>query len=246
MDGWLKADWPAPPGIVAGTSLRSGGVSVGSYELLNLGAHVGDSAGSVAENRRRFLAACEAPEEPVWLSQVHGTRVIVDPPRTAIAPEADAILVRGSGRVCAVLTADCLPVLFASQDGDEIAAAHAGWRGLVNGVLEATVSAMKAPPARILAWFGPAISQAAFEVGAEVRERFCGWDPAAANHFTRNARGRWQADLYGLARQRLEAAGLRQVHGGGLCTHADRQRFFSYRRDGECGRMCTFVFRKPP
>lgn len=246
MAGWLKADWPAPAGVVAGTSLRSGGVSSGPYDSLNLGYHVGDSAGCVEENRRRFLETCKVPAEPVWLSQVHGTRVIVDPPRTAIPPQADAVLVRRAGEVCAVLTADCLPVLFTSQDGDEVAAAHAGWRGLLNGVLEATVAAMIAPPGRILAWFGPAISQPSFEVGPELRDQFCDRDPAAAVHFARNARGRWQADLYGLARQRLEAAGLRQVFGGGLCTYTDRQRFFSYRRDGECGRMCSFVFRYPP
>ncbi|MCI0516614.1 MAG: peptidoglycan editing factor PgeF [Woeseiaceae bacterium] len=246
MAGWLKADWPAPAGVVAGTSLRSGGVSGGPYDSLNLGAHVGDSAGCVEENRRRFLETCKVPAEPVWLSQVHGIRVIVDPPHAAVAPEADAILVRGAGKACAVLTADCLPVLFTSQDGDEVAAAHAGWRGLLNGVLEATVAAMTAPPGRILAWFGPAISQPSFEVGPELHDQFCDRDPAAALHFARNARGRWQADLYGLARQRLEAAGLRQVFGGGLCTYADRQRFFSYRRDGECGRMCSFVFRNPP
>jgi YfiH family protein len=246
MAPWLKADWPAPTGVVAGTSLRTGGVSTGTYNSLNLGAHVGDKSASVEENRRRFRKACDLPQEPAWLSQVHGTRVIIDPIELMDPPEADAVLGRGAGTVCAILTADCLPVLFASQDDNEVAAAHAGWRGLLNGVLEATVSAMTARPGRILAWLGPAISQASFEVGPEVRAQFCNRDAAAAVHFAKNARNRWQADLYGLARQRLQTAGLRQVYGGGLCTYADPQRFFSFRRDGECGRMCSFVYRNPP
>ncbi len=245
MDRWLKADWPAPAGVVAGTSLRSGGVSVGRYSSLNLGAYVGDASDSVAENRRRFLEACDLPQEPVWLSQVHGTGVIIDPPENADSPRADAVLGRNAATVCAVLTADCLPVLFASQDDREVAAAHAGWRGLLSGVLEATLAVMISPPDRILAWLGPAISQASFEVGPEVREQFCDRDAAAAMHFAENSRGRWQADLYGLARQRLRLAGLQQVYGGGYCTYADPHRFFSYRRDGECGRMCSFVFRSP-
>lgn len=246
MAPWLRADWPAPAGVVAGTSLRTGGVSIGRHSSLNLGAHVGDACASVAENRRRFLQACDLPQEPVWIGQVHGTKVIVDPPGDADSPEADAVLGRSAGTVCAVLTADCLPVLFASLDDNEVAAAHAGWRGLLNGVLEATVSTMTARPGRILAWLGPAISQASFEVGPEVQELFCDRDAAAAVHFKANAQGRWQADLYGLARQRLQTAGLRQVYGGGFCTYTDAQRFFSYRRDGECGRMCSFVFRNLP
>lgn len=237
----LKADWPAPKGIIAGMTYRFGGISEGAYRSLNLAAHVGDDAGAVRENRRRFLVSCGLPEEPGWLDQEHGKHVITVPPRKPAA--ADGMTTRLSGVVCAVLTADCLPVLFTSVDGSVVAAAHAGWRGLAAGVLEATVNAMAEPPQHLLAWLGPAISQPAFEVGQEVRQQFCDRDPAAAVHFARNARGRWQADLYGLARQRLHAAGLRQVHGGTHCTHADEQRFFSYRRDGQCGRMCSFVFR---
>ncbi len=246
MGFWLKADWPAPVGVVAGTTVRSGGVSVGRYSSLNLGAHVGDASRNVSENRRRFMEYCRLPREPIWLSQVHGTRAVIDPEGHGDPPQADAVLGRKPGTVCAVLTADCLPVLFASLDDDEVAAAHAGWRGLLNGVLEAAVNAMAAPPGQILAWLGPAISQASFEVGPEVREQFCDREADAGMHFAPNARGRWQADLYGLARQRLCRAGLRLVHGGGYCTFADRERFFSYRRDGECGRMCSFVFRNPP
>ncbi|MDH5500220.1 MAG: peptidoglycan editing factor PgeF [Gammaproteobacteria bacterium] len=243
MTDWLKADWPAPPGVVAGTTLRSGGVSEGPFASLNLAAHVGDQSGHVAANRRRFLKECALPAEPTWLSQVHGSTVCVDTKPANPSLEADAMLCREKGAVAAVLTADCLPVLFASTADDEVAAAHAGWRGLAAGVLENTVLAMQSPAERIIAWLGPAISQLAFEVGSEVREQFCDLEPAAAAHFLRNDRGRWQADLYGLARQRLAAAGVLRIYGGGLCTYADSARFFSYRRDGECGRMCSFVFR---
>jgi YfiH family protein len=246
MEFWLRADWPAPEGVVGGTTLRTGGSSTDRYASLNLGAHVGDASEQVAENRRRFIETCGLSGEPVWLNQVHGSRVLVDPPSTAAPPEADVVVCRRPGSAAVVLTADCLPVLFASLDRDEVAAAHAGWRGLVSGVLEATVSALQSPPDRILTWLGPAISQPSFEVGPEVRERFCDHDPAAVAHFEKNARGRWQADLYGLARQRLQAAGIHRIHGGTRCTYRERARFFSYRRDGECGRMCSFVFRIPP
>ena len=239
---WISADWPAPAGIVAGTTLRTGGVSAGSYESLNLAAHVGDVASAVGINRHRFTAACKLPAEPKWLTQVHGTTV-AEAETAGPLPEADAIVAVSPGTVCAVLTADCLPVLFTSEDGREIAAAHAGWRGLANGILEATLSNLASPPARLMAWFGPAISQPAFEVGGEVRAAFLERDPKAAASFSRNERGRWQADLYRLAALRLRQAGLTRIYGGGRCTFAEQDAFFSYRRDGQCGRMATFVFR---
>lgn len=245
MSLWLQADWPAAANIVAGTTIRSGGVSESVYASLNLAAHVGDDSSHVAQNRRRFIKAAGLPAEPVWLNQVHGARVLVDPLASSGPATADGVLCSSPGTVAAVLTADCLPVLFASLDDTEVAAAHAGWRGLAAGVLEASVSSMQAEPGRILAWLGPAISQAAFEVGDEVRERFCDLDADCAGHFIANDRRRWQADLYGLARRRLAAAGVTQVFGGRYCTFADQDRFFSYRRDGECGRMCSFVFRNP-
>ena len=238
----IKADWPAPHGIVAGTTIRDGGVSLHAYSSLNLGMHVGDRRAHVAENRQRFITQCRLPAEPIWLNQVHGTAVAVDANRERPA-EADAILTRASNTVCAVLTADCLPVLLVSGDGSELAAAHAGWRGLCSGVLEAAIAEFNTPPAEILAWLGPAISQDNFEVGDEVCQAFAAHDDAAGELFIRNNRGRWQADLYGLARQRLNAAGIQQVYGGDFCTFADAGRFFSYRRDGECGRMASFVFR---
>lgn len=239
---WIAADWPAPGGIVAGSTTRAGGVSKGVYGSLNLGAHVGDSEETVAENRRRFVTQCELPGEPVWLSQVHGTDVVVDPmPGEPI--RADAILTRSANTVCAVMTADCLPVLLISDDGGELAAAHAGWRGLRDGILESTLAAFRTPHDRILVWLGPAISQERFEVGDEVHEAFVCHDGSATDCFARNDRGRWQADLCGLARRRLNAAGVQQVFGGAYCTYGDARRFFSHRRDGQCGRMASFVFR---
>lgn len=239
---WLRADWPAPANVVAGTTLRAGGASQGRYATLNLGAHVGDDPEAVRTNRCRFVEACGLPGEPPWLRQVHGTRVMAAYSASPDQP-ADAIVADRPGAVCAVLTADCLPVVFASASGREIAVAHAGWRGLSAGVLEATVAALGAPAGEVLAWLGPAISQPAFEVGQEVREVFVQGDPGAAGHFRRNDRGRWQADLYGLARLRLGRCGVTRVFGGGRCTYGEPEAFFSYRRDGQCGRMATFVFR---
>ncbi len=240
---WIPANWPAPEGVVAGTTLRYGGVSNGSFATLNLGAYADDDANAVCENRNRFRSICELPSEPRWLRQVHGNNVVIDPP-TGETPEADGAITRKSGVVCAVLTADCLPVIFAAADGAELAVAHAGWRGLASGVLEATINTMSTDPADLFAWLGPAISQAAFEVGGEVRDQFLGHDAAAADCFAENDRGRWQADLFGLARMRLRHAGIEQVSSGGYCTFSEPERFFSYRRDGACGRMASFVFRR--
>jgi len=237
---WMSADWPAPAGIVAGSTFRTGGCSSGRYSSLNLGAHVGDDPDAVRANRQQFTAECGLPSTPQWLTQVHGAEVAIEPAPLAVA---DASLTRRSGVVLAIMTADCLPVLFSADDGSEIAAAHAGWRGLAAGVLENTVSAFKAPASKIVAWLGPAISQTAFEVGSEVRHQFVAQDPGAVRFFASNDRNRWQADLYGLARQRLAAAGVTRIEGGKYCTYADAARFFSYRRDGECGRMATFIFR---
>jgi len=242
-ENWLPADWPAPQGVVAGTTLRYGGVSSGRFDSLNLGAYVDDDAGAVRENRIRFRSFCDLPSEPRWLRQVHGSHVVVDP-SAGETPEADAAITRQPGVVCVVQSADCLPVILASGDGAELAIAHAGWRGLAAGVVEATVRAMSTDPANLLAWLGPAISQPAFEIGGEVREEFLAHDPAAADCFVENECGRWQADLYGLARMRLVGAGIEQVSGGEYCTFSEPERFFSFRRDGACGRMASFVFRK--
>lgn len=243
---WVSADWPAPANIVAGTTTRRGGASTAEYASMNIAAHVGDDPDRVADNRRGFVAMCDLPGEPLWLSQVHGTKIIAAgalSPNSGI-PEADAIVSGRGNDVCAVMTADCLPILLCTIDGTEVAAAHGGWRGIAGGIIEVTVAAMSVPAKNLIAWLGPAISQPAFEVGNEVRDAFVSHNVEAVGCFLANKRGRWQADLYGLARQRLAATGVTAVFGGAHCTYADDERFFSYRRDGQCGRMASFIFRR--
>jgi YfiH family protein len=237
----LTPEWAAPPAVRAAFTLRGGGVSAPPFDSLNLGAHVGDEPAAVAENRRRVREVLELPAEPAWLEQVHGTRVADLETSGTLAP-ADAVLTRTRGQVCAVQVADCMPVVFAARDACAVAVAHAGWRGLAAGVLEATVAALGARPGGLLAWLGPAISQPHFEVGAEVREAFLKSDPGGSGAFVRNARGRWQCDLVALARRRLDALGVTAVAGGSWCTYADPVRFFSFRRDGRCGRMAALVW----
>jgi polyphenol oxidase len=239
----LRPDWPAPPNVGAAMTTRAGGVSQQSYHSLNLGAN-GDDPAHVAENRRRLRAALDLPGEPVWLRQVHGVQV-VDAARVKAgdAPEADASFTTEPGVVCAVQAADCLPVLLCDDAGTVVAAAHAGWRGLCAGVLEATVRALPARPDALMAWLGAAIGPQSFEVGAEVRDAFVAVDPAAAAAFAPGrAEGKFMADLYALARQRLAAAGVLRVSGGGLDTLREPGRFFSYRRDGRCGRMAALAW----
>ena len=239
---WIEADWPAPLGILAGCTTRIGGVSQDEFAALNLGLHVGDDPTHVADNRRLMTLGCGLANEPAWLDQVHGTHVVVDPgPVQSL--EADAIVSTRSDAVCAIMVADCLPVLFVSENGEEVGAAHAGWRGLCNGVLEATVEAFETSAENLLVWLGPAISQEHFEVDDEVRDAFIDHDRIAAQCFTQNLQGGWQADLCSLAEQRLHGMGVQQIYGGGLCTFSDPQRFFSYRRNGQCGRMAAFVAR---
>ena len=239
---WIPADWPAPDNIVAGTTTRVGGVSTGVFESLNLGAHVGDDPTDVAENRSRFVTMCDLPGEPDWLTQVHGMAVSVAG-ETSVA-EADATIARHPEAVVAVLTADCLPILLCARSGKEVAAIHGGWRGLAAGVVAATMSRMTTAPGELMAWLGPAISQSAFEVGDEVRQAFVDLEVAVDECFEPNEHCRWQADLFGLARLQLRAAGVVAVYGGEYCTYRDSTRFFSYRRDGECGRMASFVCQK--
>ena len=241
----LTPRWPAPPGVRAAFTLRGGGVSAAPFDSLNLGTHVGDAAAAVVENRQRVRRSLSLPAEPRWLEQVHGAEVIeVRGDACDSAPIADGIVSREAGVVAAVQVADCLPVLFAAHDASVVAAAHAGWRGLAAGVLEATVARTGVAPARLLAWLGPAIARAHFEVGAEVREAFVARAARAAAAFIPNSRGRWQCDLHMLARQRLEAVGVASVFGGEWCTFADPGRFFSYRRDGRCGRMAALIWRE--
>jgi len=253
---WAVPDWPAPRGVRVLSTWRGGGVSGGSYASLNLGGHAGDAAAAVAENRSRLRRAAGLPGEPVWLKQVHGTRVVdLDAPGPGLGtgsgavpgtlveePGADAAFTRQPGRVCAILTADCLPLVFATEPGDRVGAAHAGWRGLAAGVIEAAVLALCAPPERLLVWLGPAIGPLHFEVGAEVREALLKQDLGAEAAFVPNARGRFMADLYALARRRLAALGVSRIYGGDECTYARADRYFSYRRDGVTGRQATLIW----
>lgn len=237
----LVPDWPAPHNVRALQTTRRGGISTAPYDSLNLGSHVGDAPLAVAHNR--MLLAPLLPSEPVWLEQVHGTTV-VDAARADCRPRADACITMHAGAVCVVMTADCLPLLLCDSGGSVVGAAHAGWRGLCDGVIEHTVQAMQVPPASLMAWLGPAISQEAFAVGEEVRAAFIAQQAEAGAAFVPGAAGKWQADIYMLARQRLLALGITQIYGGGFCTHADRARFYSYRRDGRCGRMGTFIWKE--
>ncbi|MDP1923925.1 MAG: peptidoglycan editing factor PgeF [Thiobacillus sp.] len=218
-------------------STREGGVSHAPWASLNLGDHVGDDPAHVAANRARLR--CALPSEPGWLKQVHSATVVE---AGLNVPEADAAYSRKAGTVCAVLTADCLPALFCDRAGSVVAAAHAGWRGLAYGVLEATVAAMQVPPGEILAWMGAAIGPQAFEVGDEVRQVFVAQHPETAAAFFPHAPGKWLADIYQLARVRLNHAGVPAVYGGGRCTFTETERFFSYRRDGVTGRMASLIW----
>jgi polyphenol oxidase len=237
---FLYPEWAAPPGVRAAMTTRQGGVSREPYANFNLAQHVGDDPAAVAENRRRLRAALELPAEPAWLDQVHGARVAVLP--SAAEEPADGVVTLEHGAVCAVLVADCLPVFLASRAGDRVGIAHAGWRGLAAGVVEATIAALDCAPAELVAWLGPSIGPDAFEVGGEVRDAFLAGDPGAAAAFRAGRRDRWLADLTMLARRRLAAAGVVAVTGGDRCTHSDPARFYSYRRDGATGRMAALAW----
>ena len=239
----IVPDWPAPEAIGCLSTGRKGGVSHAPFNSWNLGDHVGDVAADVAANRGQLRAGL--PGEPLWLQQVHGTVVVdADLCRSGV-PEADAAVARQPGRICAVLTADCLPVLLCDRGGQVVAAAHDGWRGLLAGILERTVEAMGARGEDVLAWLGPAIGPNAFEVGDEVRAAFVAEDPRAAAGFVRgHGPGKWWADLPKLARARLARRGVTQVYGGDRCTFGEPDHFFSYRRDGTTGRMVSLIWRK--
>ena len=225
------------------TSLRTGpGASRAPFDRFNLGARCDDDPDAVLTNRGALRSALDLPEPPRWLRQVHGRSVAIDPDRDE--PEADAAVTSVAGSVLAVLTADCLPVLLCADDGSEVAAAHAGWRGLAAGVLEATVSAMRTSPDRVLAWLGPAAGPQAYEVGEEVREAFLSSDKRNEFAFVARRQDHWLVDLYALARRRLDGAGVERVYGGSLCTISDAARFYSHRRDGRTGRMASLIWRE--
>lgn len=241
-DKYLVPNWEAPKNIKAVVTSRLGGASQGVYSSFNLGTRTGDSKEHVVANREHLAHDWGWKHPPQWLHQVHGTEV-VHADGSDYEYEADASWTRTVGMPCVVLTADCLPVIFCDQKGSAVAAAHAGWKGLASGVLEATIRSMDVHPWELMAWLGPAISQQYFEVGPEVKEAFVNHFPGAGQAFLPGREDRWMGDLYLLARQRLSAAGVDKVLGGGFCTYADSNRWFSYRRDGgHSGRMATVVW----
>lgn len=240
----IKASWNVPPQVHALATTRSGGVSAGPYAAFNLGDHVDDDPAAVVSNRERLARQLALPSEPIWLQQVHGTEVVMAEQQSGHQPvQADAIVCRTAGLVCVVQTADCLPVLFSDRHGRCIAAAHAGWRGLSQSILEKTVAAMGISPDEVLAWLGPAIGPNAFEVGADVVEAFATFSGDHASAFIQSSETHWLADIYTLARQRLRAAGVSQIAGGEYCTVAEPEVFFSYRRDGVTGRMASLIWK---
>lgn len=243
---WLVPGWPVPPNVRAVVTTRDVfSPAPDSPFGFNVGTRCGDDPVSVAENRERLCDALSLPSQPCWLRQVHGTRVARFDTPPGEEPEADAAVARMPGVVLAIQTADCLPVLLCAGDGSEVAAAHAGWRGLSAGVLENTVHAMRASRERMQAWLGPAIAAESYEVGEEVRDAFLAHDPAAAAAFTPTRAGHWLCDLYELARQRLHATGVARISGGGFDTFTD-PRLHSYRRDGKhSGRMASLVWAMP-
>lgn len=237
----IVPDWPAPVRVRAISTTRRGGISAPPYHGFNLAEHVGDDPACVTENRRQLAVQARLPADPAWLEQVHGTDVVAA--ETMDCPvAADAAWTRAPGRPCVVMTADCLPVLLCDRAGTVVAAAHGGWRGLVGGVIGATVARMATPPTELLAWLGPAIGPTAFEVGEEVRSAFLALDSGCGDCFQPSPAGRWLADLYQLARRQLQSLGVPAVYGGGWCTFSEPERFFSYRREGRTGRMASLIW----
>lgn len=240
---WISPEWPVPGWIKSVVTTRSGGVSLSPYDSFNLAQHVGDDADRVKQNRQLLKERLYLPSEPAWLEQVHGVEV-----KDLSEQEndvADASYSNQAGKVCVVMTADCLPVLFCNKDGSEVAAAHAGWRGLVNGVLEKTIQQFASPASDITAWLGPAISVDAFEVGEEVKEAFVLALPQSEQAFHAGKPGKWFADLYLLASLRLQQCGVSAIYGGDFCTFHEKERFYSFRRDGQTGRMANLIWIEP-
>lgn len=246
MDDWILPDWPAPAHVRSVITTRCGGFSASPYQGLNLGDHVGDAPVEVTRNRAWLSRRLALPSEPHWLQQVHGCDVLdCDPDSNRGPTTADAATSSRPGRVCAVLTADCLPLLICDRAGSRVAAVHAGWRGLAAGVIERALSRFDADEGELLIWLGPAIGPTAFEVGDEVRETFVAMNPADEAAFLPSSPGHWRADIYQLARNRLLPWRPGFVGGGGDCTYSEATRFFSYRRDGTTGRMAALIWIQP-
>ncbi|MEG9489608.1 peptidoglycan editing factor PgeF [Mannheimia indoligenes] len=238
-------NWNIPKHIHAFTTVRTGGVSKPPFDSFNLGDHVNDSPEDVAQNRALLVEKFHLPQSPLFLTQTHSTRVL-ELPYSGKDIEADAVYTNQPNQVCLVMTADCLPILFVSKDGKEIAAAHAGWRGLCDGVLEATVEKFQCPSNEISAWLGPAIGAKAFQVGKEVIEQFCAFDPRAEEAFIQDnsTSGKFLGNLYQIATQRLNKLGITEISGGEYCTYTQKDLFFSYRRDKQTGRMATLIWKE--
>lgn len=237
---WLQPDWPAPSNVHAATTLRSGGSSIGNYDSLNPAIHVGDDPEIVKQNRKTIRKILNLPSEPAWLNQTHSNLAV----KAGLKPaplQADASFTDQAGVVCVVMTADCLPLLVCSTDGTEIAAIHAGWRGLLYGIIDNTVAALK--NRELLVWLGPAIGPEQFEVGPEVQTAFCGKSSDYATAFTQRSQHKWLADIYSIARINLGKLGIHNVYGGQYCTVTDKERFYSYRRDRITGRMASLIWR---
>lgn len=237
---WLVPDWPAPGNIHTATTLRTGGVSQGEFASLNPAMHVGDNPDKVSQNRRILKSLLDLPSEPVWLTQTHSNHAIKASVKD-VPPQADASYTDQPGVVCVVMTADCLPLLVCSEDGKEIAAIHAGWRGLLDGIIDNTISALQSHD--LLVWLGPAIGPECFEVGDEVRNAFVEKSVEYTPAFNQQGQGKWLADIYQLARINLATLGISKVYGGGFCTITDYEKFYSYRRDKVTGRMATLIWR---
>ena len=238
---FISPDWPAPDNIRAFSTTRHGGFSQAPFDSLNFGDHVGDDIALVSQNRAQLRQIIQAPEEPLWLKQAHSDHV-VNSLDWQLNIEADAIFSQHRNHVCTIMTADCLPILLCNQQGDTVAAIHAGWRSLAAGIIEKTLRRFQCDSSSIMAWLGPAIGPSQFEVGQDVYDAFCRHSPSASQAFKATDNSHYLADIYQLARQRLESQAITAIYGGDFCTVSDEQRFFSYRRDGKTGRMATLIW----
>jgi YfiH family protein len=241
VNDFIVPAWPAPSHVKAFTTTRRGGVSLAPYDSFNLALHVGDDPTAVTANRARLKHILALPAEPIWLEQVHGCTVVSAEAGGGV-PRADAVVSFSPDQVCVVMTADCMPILLTDAKGSRIGAVHAGWRGLADGVIEAAYQRLAHDNTALMAWIGPSILQAAFEVGDDVRDIFCAEDRQFSRFFSENARGRWQADLVSIAREKLHKVGASGVYGGDRCTYTEAQNFFSFRRDNKTGRMATLIW----
>lgn len=241
MDDLILPDWPAPPCVKAVSTTRRGGLSKAPYDHFNLALHVGDDPDAVHANRKLLKQSLKLPAEPLWLNQIHSNQVIHSDQKGS-CNDADAMIGLQPGTVCVVMTADCLPLLICDRSGSKVSAVHAGWRGLLAGIIERAIAALAIEPKELIAWLGPAIGPDAFEVDEPVISSFTNLDPAYEQAFSVNRPGHWLMDIYALAEMKLRRSGVQRISGGELCTASDASRFYSYRRDGRTGRMASLIW----